>query len=287
VDALEIATLLRGGLLPQAYAYPAGMRAARDLLRRRRHLVRKPGQLRAHIQMAAQQYNLPPLEKRIAYPANREGVAEHVPDRAVRQSIEVDLALLERYDELLPRGSAPGSCLPMCNAGRTESSFSWMRRMPRAIYGCPQGIAWSGSGEIEWANTASEPTTNGEPASAGSAGTPTTWRSRTTTERMKTMARKAHPPVHPGEILLEEFLEPMNLSQYRLAKDISVPARRINEIVHGKRGITADTALRLARYFGTTDHFWMNLQTRHDLEVEKARLKGRLARAVTVLKEAS
>ena len=101
------------------------------------------------------------------------------------------------------------------------------------------------------------------------------------------MARKAHAPIHPGEILLEEFLEPMELSQYRLAKDISVPARRINEIVHGKRGITADTALRLARYFGTSERFWMNLQIRHDLEVEKERLKGRLAREVAVLKEAS
>jgi len=101
VDALKIATLLRGGLLPQAYAYPAGMRATRDLLRRRLHLVRKRGQLLAHIQMTAQQYNLPPLGKRIAYPANREGVAEHFPDRSVRRSIDVDLALLERYDELL------------------------------------------------------------------------------------------------------------------------------------------------------------------------------------------
>ncbi len=101
------------------------------------------------------------------------------------------------------------------------------------------------------------------------------------------MARKAHAPIHPGEILLEEFLEPMELSQYRLAKDISVPARRINEIVHGKRGITADTALRLARYFGTSERFWMNLQTRYDLEVEKERLKGRLEREVAVLKEAS
>lgn len=101
------------------------------------------------------------------------------------------------------------------------------------------------------------------------------------------MARKAHPPIHPGETLLEEFLEPMQLSQYRLAKDISVPARRINEIVHGKRGITADTALRLARYFGTSERFWMNLQIRHDLEVEKERLKGRLVREVAVLKEAS
>jgi addiction module HigA family antidote len=101
------------------------------------------------------------------------------------------------------------------------------------------------------------------------------------------MARKAHAPIHPGEILLEEFLDPMDVSQYRLAKDISVPPRRINEIVHGKRGITADTALRLARYFGTTERFWMNLQTRYDLEIQKERLKGRLVREVSVLREAS
>jgi transposase len=101
IDSLKIATLLRGGMLPQAYAYPAGMRATRDLLRRRLHLVRKRGQLLAHIQMTAHQYNLPPLGKRIAYPANREGVAEHFENRAVRKSIAVDLALLERYDTLL------------------------------------------------------------------------------------------------------------------------------------------------------------------------------------------
>jgi transposase len=101
IDAFKIATLLRGGMLPQAYAYPAGMRATRDLLRRRLHLVRKRGQLLAHIQMTSHQYNLPPLGKRIAYPGNREGVAEHFPDRAVRASIALDLALLERYDELL------------------------------------------------------------------------------------------------------------------------------------------------------------------------------------------
>jgi addiction module HigA family antidote len=98
------------------------------------------------------------------------------------------------------------------------------------------------------------------------------------------MARSAHPPIHPGEVLLEEFLEPMELSQYRLAKDISVPARRINEIVHGKRGITADTALRLARYFGTTERF---LQTHYDLEIEKRRLRGRLAKEVAVRRKAS
>jgi len=79
----------------------------------------------------------------------------------------------------------------------------------------------------------------------------------------------------------------MEVSQYRLAKDISVPARRINEIVHGKRGITADTALRLARYFGTTERFWMNLQTHYDLESEKRRLRGRLAKEVAVRRKAS
>ncbi len=80
------------------------------------------------------------------------------------------------------------------------------------------------------------------------------------------------PPVHPGEILLTEFLQPLELSQYQLARSISVPARRINEIVHGQRRISADTALRLARYFGTSERFWMNLQARYDLEIEKDRL---------------
>lgn len=79
-------------------------------------------------------------------------------------------------------------------------------------------------------------------------------------------------PVHPGEILYEEFLEPLSLSQYQLAKEISVPPRRINEIVHGQRRITADTALRLARFFGTSERFWLNLQARYDLELEKDRL---------------
>ncbi len=101
IDSLKIATLLRGGMLPQAYAYPAGMRATRDLLRRRLHLVRQRGQLLAHIQMTAQQSNLPPLGRRIAYPANRAGVAEHFEDRAVRRSVAVDLALLERMDGIV------------------------------------------------------------------------------------------------------------------------------------------------------------------------------------------
>jgi addiction module HigA family antidote len=83
-------------------------------------------------------------------------------------------------------------------------------------------------------------------------------------------------PVHPGEILLEEFLGPLGVSQYRLAKAVSVPARRINEIVHGQRRISADTALRLARYFGTSERFWIDLQARYDLEVEKDRLGAAL-----------
>ena len=90
-------------------------------------------------------------------------------------------------------------------------------------------------------------------------------------------------PVHPGEILLEEFLNPMGISQYRLAKDIGVHPRRINEIVHGERSITADTALRLSRYFGLSERFWLNLQSRYDLEVQKDRLKGRLEQEVKVL----
>ena len=91
---------------------------------------------------------------------------------------------------------------------------------------------------------------------------------------------KKFAPVHPGEILLEEFLKPMCISQYKLAKDISVPPRRINEIVHGKRAVTADTALRLSRYFGLSERFWINLQSRYDLEVEKDKLEGRLEKEV-------
>ncbi len=83
-------------------------------------------------------------------------------------------------------------------------------------------------------------------------------------------------PIHPGEVLMEEFLMPLEVTQNRLAVAIGVPPRRINEIVHGKRRVTADTALRLARYFGTTDRFWLNLQTRYDLEVEKDHLGNAL-----------
>ena len=84
-------------------------------------------------------------------------------------------------------------------------------------------------------------------------------------------------PIHPGEILMEEFLRPLRITQYRLAKDISVPPRRINEIIHGKRTISADTALRLSRYFGTSERFWLNLQSRYDLEKLKDTLGDQLA----------
>ena len=93
---------------------------------------------------------------------------------------------------------------------------------------------------------------------------------------------KKLPPIHPGEILMEEFLEPMRISQYRLAKDINVPPRRINEIVLGKRAITPDTALRLSLYFGLSERFWINLQTRYDIEIEKDKLQDRLKREVHI-----
>jgi addiction module HigA family antidote len=97
------------------------------------------------------------------------------------------------------------------------------------------------------------------------------------------MGKRKIKPIHPGEILLEEFLKPMGISQYRLAKDISVPPRRINEIVHGKRSISADTALRLSRYFGLSERFWLNLQTRYDIEVQKDKLDKRIEKEVKVL----
>ncbi|MEJ2737368.1 MAG: HigA family addiction module antitoxin [Anaerolineae bacterium] len=97
------------------------------------------------------------------------------------------------------------------------------------------------------------------------------------------MEKRTMQPIHPGEVLMKEFLEPMGITQYRLAKDISVPPRRINEIVHGKRAITADTALRLSRYFGTSERFWMNLQTRYDMELQKDILGDRLQKEVVVL----
>ena len=97
------------------------------------------------------------------------------------------------------------------------------------------------------------------------------------------MKAKKIAPVHPGEILMEEFLKPLGISQYRLAKDINVPAPRVNEIIHGKRAITADTALRLSRYFNLSERFWLNLQARYDLEMEKDKLDGRIETEVKAL----
>ncbi len=96
------------------------------------------------------------------------------------------------------------------------------------------------------------------------------------------MSHKKLDPIHPGEILLEEFLNPMGISQYKIAKDISVPPRRINEIVHGKRSITADTALRLGRYFKISPRFWLNLQVRFDLEITEDLLANRLEKEVQI-----
>ena len=90
------------------------------------------------------------------------------------------------------------------------------------------------------------------------------------------------PPVHPGEVLLEDFMKPLGLSQYRLAQDIGVPALRISQIVHGKRAVTADTALRLARYFGTSANVWMRLQARYDLEQAEVALSERIQREVKI-----
>lgn len=100
------------------------------------------------------------------------------------------------------------------------------------------------------------------------------------------MSNKKMPPIHPGEILKEEFLDEMGITQYKLAKDINVPARRINEIVHQKRAISADTALRLGRYFGMSPQFWINLQSHYDLEVQIDKLGSRLDTEVKVLTSA-
>jgi len=101
------------------------------------------------------------------------------------------------------------------------------------------------------------------------------------------MSSKKMPPIHPGEILKEEFLDEMGITQYKLAKDINVPPRRINEIVQGKRSITADTALRLGRYFGISPQFWTNLQAHYDLEMEIDRLGSRLESEVKIYARAS
>lgn len=101
------------------------------------------------------------------------------------------------------------------------------------------------------------------------------------------MTRRRLDPIHPGEVLLEDFLKPLALTQYRLAKGLGVPTRRINEIVHGKRAITANTALRLGRFFNNTPRFWLNLQISYELDVEADRLRDTLAQDVEVLRRVS
>src|SRR5213075_2013670 len=130
-------------------------------------------------------------------------------------------------------------------------------------------------------STVSGLTTSGGSASIGGTPMPKKSKSPTTTTNKKRL-----PPVHPGEILAEEFLTPLNLTQYRLAERIHVPRRRINEIVLGQRSISADTALRLSRFFGTSDRFWLNLQSTYDLEVERDRMGARLDQ-IEVLQRAS
>jgi addiction module HigA family antidote len=100
------------------------------------------------------------------------------------------------------------------------------------------------------------------------------------------MSEKKLPPIHPGEILKEEFLDEMGITQYKLSKDIKVPARRINEIIHRKRSVSADTALRLGRYFGMSPQFWINLQAHYDLEIQSDKLGNRLESEVKVFSRA-
>src|SRR5262245_12295583 len=132
------------------------------------------------------------------------------------------------------------------------------------------------SGATGWASTASASITSGESVFAGTM-VPRMWRSSTTTDAVSKKVNapmEKLDPIAPGEILLEEFMRPHGLTQNRLARDLDVPVARINDIVHARRGITADTALRLAAYFGTTAEFWLNLQTRYDLKVAR-RTAGR------------
>jgi addiction module HigA family antidote len=135
-------------------------------------------------------------------------------------------------------------------------------------------------------STAFASMTNGESVLCGGTTTHTMSKSWTTTKG-SFMSKRDFPPIHPGEILREEFLIPLGISQYRLAKEIHVPARRINEIVLEKRGISADTALRLGRYFGTTAQLWINLQARYDLEVARDAIADKLETEIKPLQRAA
>src|SRR5699024_4946579 len=143
-----------------------------------------------------------------------------------------------------------------------SSSGSTRRRMPRTA-GFRLAIAGSVWSATDAGSTASAATRKGASAAAGEREMRTMSNSSTTTES------DLIEPIHPGEILMEDFIEGFGITQNKLAVSIGVPPRRINEIVHGKRGITADTAIRLARYFGTSEEFWMNLQSNYELRIER------------------
>src|SRR6185312_4021231 len=144
------------------------------------------------------------------------------------------------------------------------------------ISGFLRGTGWSDSSAIGAGSTASASTRNGVSASFGEMEVRKMLNLSTTTET------DVIEPIHPGEILMEDFIDGFGITQNKLAVSIGVPPRRINEIVHGKRGITADTAIRLARYFGTSDEFWMNLQSNYELRLERRALREKIA-AITPL----
>ena len=155
--------------------------------------------------------------------------------------------------------------------------------MPQWIFktcACPLATGWRNCTAIVPDNTASESMISGVYVSVGKTALRSTW-TLSIIIKEEIMKKKLQ-PIHPGEILLEEFMRPMGLSQYRVAVDIHVPPRRINEIVHGERGLSADTALRLGRYFAVSPQFWLNLQSRYDLEIEASKLRTRLPREVRV-----
>lgn len=144
-----------------------------------------------------------------------------------------------------------------------------------------QEIAWKLCAEIVRANTAFGYTTNGVFVLNGMMATRGTWKSSIIIDRKETsMKDPVLKPIHPGEILLQDFLEPMGISQYRLAKDIHVPLRRINEIALGRRGVSADTALRLGRYFNTTPQFWLNLQSKFELDTVRLAVEKKILRTI-------
>jgi len=153
------------------------------------------------------------------------------------------------------------------------------------ISGCPPATDSNGSRVIARGSTAFESTTSGASASCGPEREQIKWSSLTTTEeaQVRTMGETDRiEPVHPGEILMEDFIEGFDITQNKLAVSIGVSPRRINEIVHGKRGITADTAIRLARYFGTSAEFWMNLQAHYELRTQVQALESQLSRIVPI-----